>query len=121
MTNSYTPLPAVLAQWGPESRGGSWREGPRSAGAEPFAEGEGEAPGGEGTCRRMHRIRMGGRAGVRSGMPCFPGQCLVHRGCCRVKTSCQRSLREEMERRAFDLGKQSPGHSHTLRAPSHVH
>lgn len=66
----------------------------------------------------MHRMRIGGRAGVRSGMPCFPGQCLIHRGCCRVKTSCQRSLREEIERRAFDLGKQSPGHSHTPPAPS---
>lgn len=100
MTNSDTPRPAVLAHPAGilrprEDPGG---EDPKSAGAEPCAEWGGEAQRGEGTCQRMYR--MGGRAGVRSDMPCVPGRCLVHRGCCRAKAACQRSLRGETERRA---------------------
>lgn len=78
-----------------------------------LTDGEGEAQRGEVTCRRMHR--MSGRAGVRADMTSFPGQCFVHTGCHRIRTDCQRSLREQTERSGLTR-EIVPGPSHTPRS-----
>lgn len=54
------------------------------------------------TCPRLHM--MGGRVMVRYNRSLFPGRCFVHMGCCRVKTTCHRSLREGKGRTGVTWG-----------------